>query len=272
MDKNATLYLIPVGMSDAPYSAVLPAGNIDIITSLRYFIVENLREARRFLKRCDSSIDIDSLTFFELNRHTDLAAVGEFLAPLRRGESMGVMSDAGCPAVADPGALPVALAQEEGFRVRPLVGPSSILMAVMGSGFNGQGFAFHGYLPIEDSEKADALKRLENESRRNSMTQIFIETPYRNMSLLRFMAERLGDATRICVACDLTDPDKEYIRTLTAQQWRRLLGASDHGLNLDKRPAVFLIYAGGKEDVQQTKSKRHTSAISRHSKKYRRNN
>ena len=128
--KMATLYLIPTGMSEAPYESVLPAGNLQIIKSLRYFIVENVREARRFLKRCDASIDISSLSFFELNRHTDPAMVKEFLLPMSKGNDMGVMSDAGCPAVADPGALAVAIAQEMDYPVRPLVGPSSILMAL----------------------------------------------------------------------------------------------------------------------------------------------
>ncbi len=257
MEKSATLYLVPVGMSDAPYSSVLPAGNGEIISRLKYFIVENVREARRFLKRVDPGIDISSLRFFELNRHTDSDAVAGFLEPLRRGDDMGVMSDAGCPAVADPGALAVAIAQEEGFRVRPLVGPSSILMAIMASGFNGQGFSFRGYLPIDDSEKAEALKRYENESRRNAMTQIFIETPYRNSKLLKFLTDHLSDSTLLCVACDLTDPDKEFVRTLNPAGWRRLMSSDPSAVNIDKRPAVFLIYAGDRMEVQQTKRKNH---------------
>lgn len=254
-DHTATLYLIPVGMSDAPYDSVLPAGNLRIISKLRYFIVENIREARRFLKRCDSSIDISSLAFFELNRHTDPALVKEFLAPMSQGKDMGVMSDAGCPAVADPGALAVAIAQEMGYAVRPLVGPSSILMALMGSGFNGQGFAFHGYLPIDDQAKSEMLRCLENDSRRHSMTQIFIETPYRNEKLLRFLTDNLAGSTRICVACDLTDPENEFIRTLTAAEWKKYLIKEGDRVKLDKRPAVFLIYAGAREDVQQGKKK-----------------
>lgn len=253
MEQDAALYLIPVGMSDAPYGDVLPAGNLEIIKGLKHFIVENVRSARRFLRRCDPGIEISELTFYELNRHTDTALVSAYLDPLRRGEPMGVMSDAGCPAVADPGALAVAIAQEEGLKVRPLVGPSSILMGVMASGFNGQGFCFHGYLPIDDAARSEELKRLENESRRNSMTQIFIETPYRNDRMLQFMASRLSDATRICVACDLTDPEREWIRTMTVAQWRKLLKEKPESAKLDKRPAVFLLYAGGKEDVQQTK-------------------
>lgn len=256
MAKNATLYLVPVGMSDAPFSEVLPSGNAAIVRNLKYFIVENIRSARRFLKRCDPSIDISALTFFELNRFTDRNEVRSFLEPLRRGEDMGVMSDAGCPAVADPGALAVAFAQEEGFRVRPLVGPSSILMGIMASGFNGQGFAFHGYLPIDDSGKGEALKRYESDSRRNSMTHIFIETPYRNVRLLKFMIDHLDARTKICVACDLTDPDNEWVRTLPVGGWRRLLAERPQDVSIDKRPAVFLLYAGLTEDVQQSKRKK----------------
>ncbi|MDE5924447.1 MAG: SAM-dependent methyltransferase [Muribaculaceae bacterium] len=255
MEKEAALYLIPVGMSDAPYSEVIPAGNVEIIKRLRHFIVENTRSARRFLKRCDPAMDLAEVTFYELNRHTDLSEVAGYLAPLRRGESMGVMSDAGCPAVADPGALPVAIAQEEGLTVRPLVGPSSILMGIMASGFNGQGFSFHGYLPIDDHDRAAALKRLEEDSRRHSMTQIFIETPYRNQRMLEFLINHLSPSTRICVACDLTDPEREEVRTMTPAGWKKYLATLPEGRGYDKRPAVFLIYAGGKEDVQQTKKK-----------------
>lgn len=254
--NSATLYLMPAGMSDAPFRNVLPPRNIDIVRDVRYFIVENVREARRFLKRCDASIDISALSFYELNRHTDPDIVKDFLEPLRRGESMGVLSDAGCPAIADPGALVVAIAQEEGFRVCPLVGPSSILLALMGSGFNGQGFSFHGYLPIEDRAKAEMLKRLENESRKNSLTQIFIETPYRNERLLKFLTEHLSSSTKICVARDLTDPEKEFIRSATAAEWKRVLANDKEREHFDKRPAVFLIYAGIKEEVQQGKKKR----------------
>lgn len=256
MEKNGVLYLIPVGMSDAPLNHVLPECNLMIAKGLKYFIVENVRSARRFLKRCDPSTDISSITFYELNRHTPLEEVNEYLAPLRRGESMGVMSDAGCPAVADPGALAVAIAQREGLRVKPLVGPSSILMGMMASGFNGQGFSFHGYLPIEDVKKCEMLKRLESESRRHNMTQIFIETPYRNEKLLTFMTSHLADDTRLCVACDMTDPEREMIATKTVAQWRSILAKSGREAKIDKRPTVFLIYAGAEESVQQTKKKR----------------
>lgn len=252
MEIEAALYMIPVGMSDAPYSDVLPEGNLWIVRGLRHFIVENVRSARRFLKRCDPSIDISLLTFHELNRHTDLNEVSRWLDPLRNGEAVGVMSDAGCPGVADPGAAAVAIAQREGFRVRPLVGPSSILMALMASGFNGQGFSFHGYLPIDSRERTVKLRQLENESRRHDMTQLFIETPYRNDAMLKFLAENLQPSTMLCVACDITDPDRESIHTRPASAWHSLIESGEIE-SIDKRPAIFLIYAGSGERVHQSK-------------------
>lgn len=238
MDQAAALYLIPVNISEAPLDNVIPTGNLETVRSLKYLIVENVRTARRFLRRWDRQFDIDSVTFHELNRHTDLTEVSGWLEPLRRGESVGVMSEAGCPAVADPGALPVEIAQREGLRVIPLVGPSSILMSLMASGFNGQGFAFNGYLPIDASEKLKALRDLENESQRRNRTEIFIETPYRNNGMIRFLSENLRPDTMVCVACDLTDPEKESVVTLPASRWR---GCSR---DYDKRPAIFLIYRG----------------------------
>ena len=163
MALEAGLYLIPTQLSDVPLERVLPAHNIDVVRELRYFVVESLRSARRFLKKCDREIDIDSLTFNELNEHTDLkdtAAIEALLAPIGQGEAVGVISDAGCPAVADPGADLVAIAQRKGYKVFPLVGPSSILMSLMASGFNGQSFAFLGYLPVDAQERQAKLKEI----------------------------------------------------------------------------------------------------------------
>lgn len=182
MDKVPAVYLIPVMLGDTDADRVLPSFNLDIIRGLRYFIVENLRSARRFLKRCDRSIDIDSLVFAELNEHTPAEAVSELLAPAEAGHDVGVISEAGCPAVADPGADVVAIAQQRGYKVVPLVGPSSILMSLMGSGFNGQSFAFNGYLPIDAGARTAKLKEMERRIRHEHQTQIFIETPYRNTS------------------------------------------------------------------------------------------
>lgn len=237
MEVKASLYLIPVTISNAPLLDTLPSGNIEIIKQIRHFIVENVRTARRFLKRCDPGFDIGAVTFYELNRHTDLTQVSGYLEPLRRGEPMGVMSEAGCPAVADPGALPVSIAQREGLRVVPLVGPSSILMALMASGFNGQGFAFNGYLPVDEKEREKKLRELENISRKHDMTQIFIETPYRNNRMVESLAKTLRVDTLVCVACDITDPETESITTMPASKWKNAK------YDYNKRPAIFLIYS-----------------------------
>ena len=147
------LYLIPVLLGDAPLDEAIPTYNVEVVSQLKHFIVENVRSARRFLKKCNRDIDIDTLTFYELNKQTDPTRINDYLLPMNSGESIGVISEAGCPAIADPGADVVAIAQRKGFKVIPLVGPSSILMALMGSGFNGQSFAFHGYLPIDATER-----------------------------------------------------------------------------------------------------------------------
>lgn len=232
----AALYLIPVTLGNTPIDKVLPAHNCDIIRSLRHFIVEDLRSARRFLKAVDRSIDIDSLTFYEMGKHADAHRFSSFLAPLRKGESVGVVSEAGCPAVADPGADIVAIAQSEGLQVVPLVGPSSILLAVMASGFNGQSFAFHGYLPIDNAQRSKRLKQLEARAQQEHQTQIFIETPYRNARLFADILAACSPRTRLCVAAGLTT-ENEYIRTHSLKTWKQK-GLPDLG----KIPAIFLIY------------------------------
>ncbi len=240
MKIQSALYLVPVPISGAPVRDVIPEGNLEILRELRHFIVENVRTARRYLKHIDAAFPIADCTFDVLDRHTGPEEVESMLEPLRKGEPIGVMSEAGCPAVADPGSHPVEIAQREGLKVIPLVGPSSILMSLMASGFNGQGFAFHGYLPIDGVERKRALKRLETESASRQMTQIFIETPYRNNRMVAFLAESLNPATMLCVACDITDPEKEEVTTLQAQSWKK------RKYDYDKRPAIFLIYAGAK--------------------------
>ena len=236
MPLDAALYLIPVGMSDSPIDNYLPTHNVEITRQIKHFIVENVRTARRFLKKCDKAINIDELTFYELNNHTDLSEVESYLAALAEGQPIGVMSEAGCPAVADPGALPVAIAQRKGYKVVPLVGPSSILMAQMASGFNGQGFAFNGYLPIETSARNQKIKELENDAYRKDMTQIFIETPYRNNRLIETLCKTLRPDTLLCVASAITDSDHESIVTLKVKQWAK------RKFNYDKIPTIFLIY------------------------------
>ncbi|MDE6290360.1 MAG: SAM-dependent methyltransferase, partial [Muribaculaceae bacterium] len=221
MKIQSALYLVPVPISGAPVSDVIPPGNLEIVGQLRHFIVENLRTARRYLRHVDPAFPIADCKFSVLDRHTGPEEISAMLNPLRQGQPIGVMSEAGCPAVADPGSHPVEIAQREGLRVVPLVGPSSILMSLMASGFNGQGFAFQGYLPIEGTERKKALKRLESESASRQMTQIFIETPYRNNRMVALLADTLSPSTMICVACDVTDPEREEILALRAADWKK---------------------------------------------------
>lgn len=230
------LYLIPVTLGDTPLERVLPSYNTVVISGIRHFIVEELRTARRFLKQVDRNINIDSLNFYPMGKHADPALFSKYLSPLRKGEAVGVISEAGCPAVADPGADLVAIAQREGLRVVPLVGPSSILLAVMASGFNGQSFAFHGYLPIDSSQRIKRLKQLEARAVAERQTQLFIETPYRNAKLFSDICQACSPTTRLCVAAGLTTP-QEYIRTRTLKEWKAC-GLPDLG----KIPAIFLIY------------------------------
>jgi 16S rRNA (cytidine1402-2'-O)-methyltransferase len=232
---ETALYLLPVTLGETPWEQVLPAYNKEIILGIRHFIVEDVRSARRFLKKVERSIDIDALTFYLLNKHTSPEAISGYLKPLAAGEPMGVISEAGCPAVADPGADVVAIAQRRGLKVVPLVGPSSIILSVMGSGFNGQSFAFHGYLPIEPAERAKRIKQLEQRVYAEDQTQLFIETPYRNMKMMEDILKSCRPQTRLCVAANITCPDA-FIRTRTVKEWQGKLP------NLDKIPCIFLIY------------------------------
>lgn len=235
MQIQAALYLIPVEIADESQEYAIPSGNLRIVKQIRTFIVENLRTARRCLRRWDREFPIDECTFYELNGHTRSEEIPGFLEALRNNSPVGLMSEAGCPAVADPGAQAVAIAQREGLKVIPLVGPSSILLALMASGFNGQGFAFNGYLPVKDDEKTRVVKELENRCLRSGQTQIFIETPYRNNKLIKFLASTLRPDTLLCVACDITNPERESIITRPASKWRNFKG------DYDKHPAIFLI-------------------------------
>ncbi len=232
---ETALYLLPVTLGDTPVEKVLPPYNREIIVNIRHFIVEDVRSARRFLKKVEPSIDIDGLAFYELNKHTAPAAISGYLQPLVEGHSMGVISEAGCPAVADPGADVVAIAQRKCLKVIPLVGPSSIILSVMGAGFNGQNFAFNGYLPIEPAERTRRLKELENRVYQEDQTQIFIETPYRNRKLLEEIIRICRPQTRLCIAANITCED-EFIRTRTLKEWKGNLP------ELNKIPCIFLIY------------------------------
>ncbi len=235
---EVALYLIPVTLGDTPLQNVLPAYNKEVILNIRHFIVEELRTARRFLKAVEKSIDIDALTFYEMGKHADASRFSQYLDPLRKGFPVGVISEAGCPAVADPGADVVAIAQREGLRVVPLVGPSSILLAVMASGFNGQSFAFHGYLPIDGGARAKRLKQLESRSAAEHQTQLFIETPYRNEKMMADILACCNPQTRLCIAAGLTT-EQEYVRSQTIRDWKKT------GLpQISKIPTIFAIYAG----------------------------
>ena len=232
---DAALYLIPVQLSDVELTEVLPQHNIQIVREIKHFVVENVRSARRFLKKCDRCIDIDQLTFYELNRHTSPEDIPMMLAPLMEGEPVGVISEAGCPAIADPGADVVAIAQSRGLKVKPLVGPSSILMGLMGSGFNGQSFAFLGYLPIDGGLRSRKLKDMEQRIVRDDQTQIFIETPYRNNALVAEICKVMPPHIKLCVATDITGP-RERIVTQGVKQWL------NHLPDLNKVPTIFLLY------------------------------
>ncbi len=231
----ATLYLIPTSLGDTELDKILPSGNAEIVSSIRYFIVENIRTTRRFLKKINREINIDEITFFELNQHTKPEEISRFLQPLKAGNDMGIISEAGCPAIADPGADVVALAQTQNFNVVPLVGPSSILLSLMASGFNGQSFAFLGYLPVQQGERIKALKKMENRIYSEHQTQIFIETPYRNMKMLEDIIATCQPDTKLCIAADIT-LDTEFIKTKTVSAWKNQFP------DLNKRPTIFLIY------------------------------
>lgn len=232
---DTALYLLPVTLGETPIEQVLPAYNKEIILGIRHFIVEDVRSARRFLKKVDKAIDIDALTFYPLNKHTSPEAISGYLKPLEEGMSMGVISEAGCPAVADPGADVVAIAQRKNLRVVPLVGPSSIILSVMGSGFNGQSFAFHGYLPIEPAERVKRLKVLEQRIYNEHQTQLFIETPYRNNKMLEDILQNCRPQTKLCIAANITC-EGEYIKTKSVKDWK------GHTPDLTKIPCIFLLY------------------------------
>lgn len=229
------LYLIPVTLGETSINQVLPSYNHDVICGIRHFIVENIRSTRRFLKKVDKTIDIDALVFYELNRHTDRNFIGAYLEPLMNGEAVGIISEAGCPAIADPGADVVAIAQSLGLRVVPLVGPSSILMALMASGFNGQSFAFNGYLPVEGAQRIRAVKKLEGKVQSENQTQIFIETPYRNTKMIETLLSALSPRTRLCVAAGITCAE-EFIRTRTVADWKK-----SQIPDISRIPAIFLL-------------------------------
>jgi len=231
----ANLYLIPTTLGDQKIEYVLPGNNSLIVKNIRYFIVEDIRTARRYLKKVDPNINIDEIHFSELNEHTHKNELEELLSPLKHGNDVGIISEAGCPGIADPGADIVSLAHERKIRVIPLVGPSSVLLSLMASGMNGQNFAFIGYLPVKKSERIKSIRDIEQRSAIEKQTQIFIETPYRNTILLEELVNTLNDQTKLCIAVDLT-LESESICTQTIASWKKKLPA------INKRPAIFLIH------------------------------
>lgn len=233
-EKKATIYLIPVPLAEVELSTSLPEYNHKILKTIKHFIVENIRSARRFIKSVDRSIDIDSLRFYELNKHSDPKEIASYLdVAVKNGEDMGIISEAGVPAVADPGAEIVAIAQRKELNVVPLVGPSSILLSLMASGSNGQSFRFVGYLPIDDSKRAQTLKQLESLALRGE-TQIFIETPYRNNRLLQDIIKNLKGSTIISVSSNLTSENAKSI-SRPVSWWQK------NKIELEKVPSIFLI-------------------------------
>ena len=237
MAEKGILYMIPCPISDqTEVYDVVPEANRRVIDSLDYFIVENVRSARRFLSKAGIQRKIDELEFVELNEHTIAGqAVEAMVKPLLAGRSAGVISEAGVPGVADPGALVVEACHKHNIRVVPLIGPSSILLAMMASGLNGQSFAFNGYLPVKPPERSKAIKALERRAHAEQQSQIFIEAPYRNVKLMEQMLQVCAAESKLTVACDITSPE-ELIVTRTIAQWRKC-GVPD----IAKRPTIFII-------------------------------
>ncbi len=232
-----TLYLIPVTLGDDHHEPVLPVDVVNIARRLENFVVENEKSARRFLGSIKTLRPVRELALSTLNEHTQDKDIPALLAPLLAGQDVGIMSEAGCPGIADPGAKLVALAHRRGIRVKPLVGPSSILLALIASGLDGQRFSFLGYLPAEKSARNQRLREIEKHSAKADETQIFIETPYRNQHLFDDILASCQPQTRLCVACNLT-LESELIQTRTIAEWQKLTAPS-----LQKQPTVFLLLA-----------------------------
>jgi 16S rRNA (cytidine1402-2'-O)-methyltransferase len=233
MDQGI-LYLLPSDFGEDSL-ILLPKYAIDTIQSLDMFIVENEKSARHFLKRIGYPKPINSIILFALNEHTSTEEITHYLDPLKRGISMGVLSEAGCPGIADPGAEIIKLAHQYSILVKPLVGPSSILLALMASGFNGQHFIFHGYLPKEKTTRIKMIQRMESDVLNKNQTQIFIETPYHNNNLFKEIIETCSKNTKLCIATEITLPT-EFIKTLIIDKWKNTVP------DLHKRPTVFLLY------------------------------
>jgi 16S rRNA (cytidine1402-2'-O)-methyltransferase len=233
---SGTLYLIPVPLGDESLpSEVLPVSALTILREMKEFIVENEKSARAFLKKAGTKIPMPELILHPMGKHVSPVEMNSYLNAAKKGGVIGVLSEAGCPGIADPGAKLVQMAHREGIKVVPLIGPSSLLLALMGSGFSGQEFHFHGYIPIDKSERATFIKFMEKETSKYGTTHFFIETPFRNNHMLEDLLKSLDNRTKLCIACDLSLPT-EYIRTSTVSDWK-----INPGEDIQKRPAVFLI-------------------------------
>ncbi len=230
----AKLYLIPNVLSEGDWQHVLPAQIHPILTNTKHYIVENIRTARRFMKQVNREINIDECTFYELNKRTTNDELPAFLKPIEQGFDVGVISEAGCPGVADPGADVVRIAHQKGIQVVPIVGPSSILLALMASGLNGQNFAFKGYLPVKPNERVKEITALEKRIRNEKQTQIFIETPYRNNQLIGDLLKTCTSSTLLCIAANVTG-ENEFIATKSIQEWKKQVP------DLHKQPVIFLL-------------------------------
>ena len=231
---KGVLYLVPNTLGNPDITSTIPPGIADRVKVISVYIVENLRNARRYLKNLDKDIAIDQLTFYELNEHTDHREIPEFLEKAMTGSDIALMSEAGVPGVADPGASIVRLAHEKGIRVVPLTGPSSILLSLMGSGLNGQSFRFHGYLPVKRPERIRQIRIIEQEVKRSGETQLFIEAPYRNDAMLADLLDTCNPSTLLCIAADIT-MDSEFIHTCSVHTWKEKIPV------LHKRPVIFLL-------------------------------
>jgi len=228
------IWMAPTTLGGEVVSEVIPEYVMSVLKGIRHFIVEDVKSTRRYLRRINREFPIDECHFFELNKRTELSEISRYLKPIKDGFDMAMISEAGCPGIADPGAELVAQAHIHDIRVSPLVGPSSIVLALMASGFSGQEFTFHGYLPKERKDRIRKLKDFEGDTRRTGYTHIFMDTPFRNMNVLDDLLNELTDTTLICIASDLTMLE-ENVRTMSAKDWR------EQAYDLAKKPTMFLI-------------------------------
>ena len=234
---SAYLYLIPSPLGEDFNPQSFPHEIKSTIEKLNYFIVENEKEARRFIKKIAPKKKQSDLVLYPLNKNTSEYEISTYLNPCSKGKNIGLISDAGCPGIADPGAIIVQNAYQKNIKVKPLIGPSSILLAMMSSGLNGQNFAFNGYLPIDKGDRKKTIKALENKSQKFDQSQIFIETPYRNEKLFKDLKIVLDSQTKLCIACELTQPE-EFINTMSVGKWRR------KKISFHKKPAIFILHKG----------------------------